>query len=527
MRRTLLLAYVAVVLIGCDGQRQKSLVNTGYLCNRDPPDFKSDRIPGDNGLRIQVLGRAERYTPGQVYTISISGTYPNQKFIGFMLVSVPLNARDESTTMGTFQLIDSTRTQFAAECPHVIMHTDRQPKPGIEVLWTAPAPRVGCIEFRATVIERDDVWLKDDGALTRIFCEETGRTENSKFSEMTPDCCACGSANYQMTFTGKWSHDSHPKDYPTQRHLLHWSDIVGASHSRNYMLWQYGDYASRGVKDVCEFGNPQTAEQEVQNHSQEVRSVIKTSSIWWNEPRGINQKREAHFSADRRCHLVSMLTMIGPSPDWCVGISAVDLCLPNCTWIKELAIDLYPWDAGTDDGISYMSPNAKSDPQQKIHRLTNTFPDNVSSPFYGKDPVRPLASLKLEQLSGRSGEEGELSCMVDDSGNTGVGTIERPWDGNNLSEMDKQKPMILDGAASSAAAFNPACRLGPWSAWSACTTTCGLDGIQQRVRHMLNNSTKCKIKIAMKRRFCVQNECPVDDTQSLVVSSPDENIHLT
>lgn len=51
-----------------------------------------------------------------------------------------------------------------------------------------------------------------------------------------------------------------------ERHLLHWSDIVGASHSRNYMLWQYGDYASRGVKDVCEFGNPQTAEQEVQNH---------------------------------------------------------------------------------------------------------------------------------------------------------------------------------------------------------------------------------------------------------------------
>lgn len=56
-----------------------------------------------------------------------------------------------------------------------------------------------------------------------------------------------------------------------------------------------------------------------------MRSIIKTSSIWWNEPRGINQKREVHFSADRRCHLVSMLAMIGPSPDWCVGMFSLVL----------------------------------------------------------------------------------------------------------------------------------------------------------------------------------------------------------
>lgn len=35
--------------------------------------------------------------------------------------------------------------------------------------------------------------------------------------------------------------------------------------------------------------------------------------------------------------------------------------------------------------------------------------------------------------------------MGDDSENTGVGTIERPWDGNNLPEMNKQKPVVLDG----------------------------------------------------------------------------------
>lgn len=53
--------------------------------------------------------------------------------------------------------------------------------------------------------------------------------------------------------------------------------------------------------------------------SREVRSVIKTTGIWWTEPHGIDQSRTARFSTDRRRHLMSMLTMVGPSPDWCVG----------------------------------------------------------------------------------------------------------------------------------------------------------------------------------------------------------------
>lgn len=54
--------------------------------------------------------------------------------------------------------------------------------------------------------------------------------------------------------------------YFIERRLLHWSNIVGASHSKNYMVWQYGDYATKGVKEVCEFGYPRTTEQEIQSH---------------------------------------------------------------------------------------------------------------------------------------------------------------------------------------------------------------------------------------------------------------------
>jgi len=36
------------------------------------------------------------------------------------------------------------------------------------------------------------------------------------------------------------------------------------------------------------------------------------------------------------------------------GVSALDMCLSNCTWSGDRSIELYPWDAGTDDGITYM-----------------------------------------------------------------------------------------------------------------------------------------------------------------------------
>lgn len=46
--------------------------------------------------------------------------------------------------------------------------------------------------------------------------------------------------------------------------------------------------------------------------------------------------------------------MLGPSPDWVVGINGLNLCLKNCTWTENLVIDLFPYDAGTDGGVTYM-----------------------------------------------------------------------------------------------------------------------------------------------------------------------------
>lgn len=43
----------------------------------------------------------------------------------------------------------------------------------------------------------------------------------------------------------------------------HWSALIGASHSKNYVLWEYGGYSSDGVKQVAELGSPVKMEEEI------------------------------------------------------------------------------------------------------------------------------------------------------------------------------------------------------------------------------------------------------------------------
>lgn len=55
---------------------------------------------------------------------------------------------------------------------------------------------------------------------------------------------------------------------------------------------------------------------------------------------------------------MSLVSMIDPSPDWIVGVSSLELCLRNCSWVESRTLNLYPWDAGTDDGVTYLVRNA-------------------------------------------------------------------------------------------------------------------------------------------------------------------------
>lgn len=113
----------------------------------------------------------------------------------------------------------------------------------------------------------------------------------------------------------------------------------------------------------------------------------------------LNGKTFAVFRVDKKHHLMSLASSLGPSPDWIVGLSALELCLKNCSWISEKHMNLYLWDVGTNSAITYLSPKQATVPQERIHRITSTNPSNSDSPFY--DPtgakMKPLARLTVNR----------------------------------------------------------------------------------------------------------------------------------
>lgn len=108
---------------------------------------------------------------------------------------------------------------------------------------------------------------------------------------------------------------------------------------------------------------------------------------------------------------------MSPSPDWVVGVSKLNLCQRDCSWLRSMTIDLYPWDAGTDNGITYLSANSETKPRERMKPITTMYPEDPRSPFYdpsGK-PMLPVARLYLfrEEIIKKSSCDDEHDSEID------------------------------------------------------------------------------------------------------------------
>jgi hypothetical protein len=70
----------------------------------------------------------------------------------------------------------------------------------------------------------------------------------------------------------------------------------------------------------------------------------------------------------RECPLVSVVSMIAPSPDWFVGVARLSL-LDEGGWVEQMVVELLPYDAGTDSGDTYSSPDEPTEDPEAIHRI--------------------------------------------------------------------------------------------------------------------------------------------------------------
>uniref|UniRef100_A0A8C8G0K3 Spondin-1 n=1 Tax=Oncorhynchus tshawytscha TaxID=74940 RepID=A0A8C8G0K3_ONCTS len=472
------------------------------------------RNEGYNEFRLRVEGDPENYQPGSTYRVTLYASSPAY-FRGFTLIALKEGREGdkEEDYAGNFQIIDEEDTQFMINCPSAVTESTPRRRTRIHVFWTAPPSASGCV------------------TLKQLY-------QNKK---PLLDCCACGTAKYRVTFYGNWSEKVHPKDYP--RRANHWSAIIGASHSKNYVLWEYGGYASEGIKKVAELGSPVSMEEEIRQKGDDVLTVIKMKAQWpaW-QPLNVRAAPSAEFSVDRTRHLMSFLTMLGPSPDWNVGLSAEDLCTKECGWAQRVVQDMIPWDAGTDNGVTYESPNKPTVPQEKIRPLTSL--DHPQSPFYDPEggAITPILFLchffrSFEQCNVVPDNVDDIVADIaqeekeeDDTPETCIYSNWSPWSACSSATCDKGKRMRqrmlkaqldLSVPCPHTQDFEPCmgpgcsdeegstCTMSEWITWSPCSMSCGM-GLRSRERYVKqfpDDGSVCTLPTEENEKCIVNEEC--------------------
>ncbi|XP_039719589.1 spondin-1 [Pteropus medius] len=532
---------LAVALAFSDETLDKVSKSEGY-CSRILR-AQGTRREGYTEFSLRVEGDPDFYKPGTSYRVTLSAATPSY-FRGFTLIALKENREGdkEEDHAGTFQIIDEEETQFMSNCPVAVTESTPRRRTRIQVFWIAPPAGSGCVILKASIVQKRIIYFQDEGSLTKKLCEQ-----DSTFDGVTDkpilDCCACGTAKYRLTFYGNWSEKTHPKDYP--RRANHWSAIIGGSHSKNYVLWEYGGYASEGVKQVAELGSPVKMEEEIRQQSDEVLTVIKAKAQWpaW-QPLNVRAAPSAEFSVDRTRHLMSFLTMMGPSPDWNVGLSAEDLCTKDCGWVQKVVQDLIPWDAGTDSGVTYESPNKPTIPQEKIRPLTSL--DHPQSPFYDPEggSITQVARVVIERIA-RKGEQcnivpDNVDDIVadlapeekdeDDTPETCIYSNWSPWSACSSSTCDKGKRMRqrmlkaqldLSVPCPDTQDFQPCmgpgcsdedgstCTMSEWITWSPCSISCGM-GMRSRERYVKQfpeDGSVCTLPTEETEKCTVNEEC--------------------
>jgi hypothetical protein len=148
------------------------------------------------------------------------------------------------------------------------------------------------------------------------------------------------------------------------------------------VFWRSGQLASPGIQAMAELGSksPLGAEIDTAIAAGTARFLLSGDGL-----RPSPGQVSLDFSITAAHPLVTLVTMIAPSPDWFVGVSGLPL-VRNGQWTDSLSVVLYGWDAGTDDGTTYIAADAPSVPHVPVDSLTQ-------GPFSVGESVPSLGSF--------------------------------------------------------------------------------------------------------------------------------------
>lgn len=166
-------------------------------------------------------------------------------------------------------------------------------------------------------------------------------------------------ALYEVTVDASWSAATHPLEYPPGAHL---SWLTGATHAEGYRLFEEGAIASPGLEKLAEEG-------ELSPFNAEIQAAIDrgaAGAVLTGEPIDRTPGRTSFEIEMTEDHpMVSLATMVAPSPDWFTGAADVRL-LVDGEWVAEMTLPLLAWDAGTDGGTTFLAADADTRPRERV-----------------------------------------------------------------------------------------------------------------------------------------------------------------
>jgi len=168
-----------------------------------------------------------------------------------------------------------------------------------------------------------------------------------------------GEVRYEVNFEMKWNQTSFPTDYPSNAHF---SKLIGWSHQLGTNFFDTGSLATEGIKAMAEKGatSPLDSEIEAKIAANEGLRLFIGGGLGSGSG---NIKMNVIIDKDNS--VVSLVSMLAPSPDWYVGVLNVNL-VEEGSFIPKKVVEAKVYDAGTDSGLSFSSADLETMPRENI-----------------------------------------------------------------------------------------------------------------------------------------------------------------
>ena len=238
------------------------------------------------------------------------------------------------------------------------------------------------------------------------------------------------SATYRVAFEGKFAASALASgvSVPSGEHF---TTLIGAVHNGSVTFWSSGQTASAGVEAVAEVGGTSTFKSEINAAMPNALAVIEQSIA-----SGGTATATVDITLTTDHPLVTLTSMVAPSPDWFVGVS--ELSLRNTAddgWQQSLTVDLFPYDAGTEEGTEFSLTNDATSPQGTIASIKGT----------GKFSNEPIATLVFDLLA--APVITTTSPIFVPENETAVATLTASDDDTPIADLTWTIPSGADGGA--------------------------------------------------------------------------------